>query len=175
MNLPTLSPDAPAAASATAPTPSADAASARRGLRWPFGVAASNTSRARDQEMGPVFTVLGLMQAVGWLSLLAYAAGTAADPGRFLQRAAGFSGVALAAATAGAVAGFIFGIPRSLQGDAPAADGVMRGAVATPRDNTNLEQISDWLTKILVGVGLTQIGHLGAALAGVSERVAQGL
>ncbi len=24
------------------------------------------------------------------------------------------------------------------------------------RSNTNLEQISDWLTKILVGVGLTQ-------------------
>src|SRR5205085_11890184 len=26
--------------------------------------------------------------------------------------------------------------------------------------NTNLEQISDWLTKILVGVGLTQFGSL---------------
>jgi hypothetical protein len=29
--------------------------------------------------------------------------------------------------------------------------------------NTNLEQISDWLTKILVGVGLTQLGNIGEA------------
>ena len=41
----------------------------------------------------------------------------------------------------GGVLGFLFGIPRTLQ------NGV----------NTNLEQISDWLTKILVGVALIQI------------------
>jgi hypothetical protein len=176
MSTPNPSPASPAATSSLAPTPDAgEPARPQRGLRWAYGVAGTQTSRARDQEMGPVFTVLGLMQGLGWLSLVAYAGGTAGDPGGFLQRTGVYSAVALAASTAGAVAGFIFGIPRSLQGDAPAADGVMRGAVATPRDNTNLEQISDWLTKILVGVGLTQIGHLGGALATVSKVVAAGL
>lgn len=33
------------------------------------------------------------------------------------------------------------------------------------RSNTNLEDISDWLTKILVGVGLTQLGTIGGGLA----------
>lgn len=33
---------------------------------------------------------------------------------------------------------------------------------ATITGNTNLEQISDWLTKILVGVGLTQFGSIAS-------------
>lgn len=50
--------------------------------------------------------------------------------------------VALGALLSGGILGFLFGIPRTLQ------NGV----------NTNLEQISDWLTKILVGVVLIQFG-----------------
>src|ERR1700730_13401118 len=48
--------------------------------------------------------------------------------------------------------GFLFGVPRV--GSTP----------ASTRINTNLEQISDWLTKILVGVGLTQLHKLPTAL-----------
>ena len=29
-----------------------------------------------------------------------------------------------------------------------------------PRSSSNLEQIADWLTKILVGVGLVQLGQI---------------
>jgi len=43
------------------------------------------------------------------------------------------------------------------------------------RANTNLEQISDWLTKILVGVGLTQIKELQSGLISLSAFAAQGL
>ena len=35
--------------------------------------------------------------------------------------------------------------------------------------NTNLEQISDWLTKTIVGVGLVQFREIGAALYGIGE------
>ena len=35
--------------------------------------------------------------------------------------------------------------------------------------NTNLEQISDWLTKILVGVGLTQLNNLQPSLRAVAR------
>ena len=70
----------------------------------------------------------------------------------------------------GVLLGFLFGIPRSLQAEGAAA-AVPKGPPSAGANhaedneavrvayhaNTNLEQISDWLTKILVGVGLTQI------------------
>ena len=59
----------------------------------------------------------------------------------------------------GAFLGFLFGIPRTLQ---RAEEEAPRSATQTLgyRVNTNFEQISDWLTKIIVGVGLTQLGTL---------------
>jgi hypothetical protein len=52
------------------------------------------------------------------------------------------------------------------------------GNLTPPRDyqpNTNLEQISDWLTKILVGVGLIQIKQIGDKLFTLSGGVAWAL
>jgi hypothetical protein len=43
------------------------------------------------------------------------------------------------------------------------------------RANTNLEQISDWLTKILVGVSLTQIPAIGDAAGVLISEVAAGM
>jgi hypothetical protein len=60
----------------------------------------------------------------------------------------------------GALVGFLFGIPRTLIGDANSI------RVAS---NTNLEQVSDWLTKILVGVGLTQITTLPSLLPKIGQ------
>jgi hypothetical protein len=57
----------------------------------------------------------------------------------------------------GGLLGFLFGIPRALTGRAEDDVESGRGYGA----NTNLEQISDWLTKILVGVGLVQITTIG--------------
>lgn len=80
--------------------------------------------------------------------------------------------VGAAAFLVGGLLGFIFGIPRSLSaedGPAPerapttnadAANGDTGPRAPAYRSNTNLEQISDWLTKILVGVGLVQLGTL---------------
>jgi hypothetical protein len=68
----------------------------------------------------------------------------------------------------GAIMGFLFGIPRSLaldhQRDAE------QGSRYAP--NTNLEQISDWITKILVGLGLVQIGRLPSAFESLSGALA---
>jgi hypothetical protein len=69
----------------------------------------------------------------------------------------------------GAAIGFLFGIPRTLQ------DEQRSGAGTTYRDNTNLEQISDWLTKILVGVGLTQITRAPSELRSLAEFLEPGL
>ena len=105
-----------------------------------------------------------------------------------------FPGVfAVAFATAGTALalgfffGFLFGIPRTLQGDRPEPaslqkDAISRGenspaAPGTPSysANTNLEQISDWLTKILVGVSLTQIGPISQAIRNLIEYLRPGL
>jgi hypothetical protein len=53
----------------------------------------------------------------------------------------------------GGIVGFLFGIPQPVQGSATSTGNVQRSA------NTNLYQVSDWLTKIIVGVGLVEIGR----------------
>lgn len=78
----------------------------------------------------------------------------------------------------GGFVGFLFGIPKVLQGDVPppaakteggaSASGAKTGSSTAATDsqqqsgyriraNTNLEQISDWLTKIIVGITLIQL------------------
>jgi len=59
----------------------------------------------------------------------------------------------------GGMTGFLFGIPRTVQGSAPSQ------GLTQYQGNTNLEQVSDWLTKIIVGIGLVQIGHIVPALS----------
>lgn len=54
--------------------------------------------------------------------------------------------VGLTALLAGGFVGFLFGIPK-----------VASSRPATFQGNTNLVQVSDWITKILIGVGLTQV------------------
>jgi hypothetical protein len=76
--------------------------------------------------------------------------------------------VEIAAMMTGVLLGFLFGIPRSLQAGATQVE--RRYGV-----NTNLEQISDWLTKILVGVGLVQLGAIGSKLGAVINTVATGM
>lgn len=55
----------------------------------------------------------------------------------------------------GGFLGFIFGIPSLLQNQSLTAS-----KPTTFKYNDNLVQISDWLTKIIVGVGLTQLGNI---------------
>ncbi len=82
--------------------------------------------------------------------------------------------VAGASIMAGGLLGFLFGIPRSLQiseltgGQADKTD---KGAY---KANTNLEQISDWLTKILVGVGLTQLTKVPEKLNDLAKFLSPG-
>lgn len=70
---------------------------------------------------------------------------------------------ALAALIAGVFLGFLFGIPHALQDPNSTTSRGSRSA-GEYAVNTNLEQISDWLTKILVGVGLVQLGNIGEGL-----------
>ncbi|HYF30945.1 MAG TPA: pYEATS domain-containing protein [Chitinophagaceae bacterium] len=63
----------------------------------------------------------------------------------------------------GALLGFLFGIPRILQSPVAASEiNIQRRASVLQNDN--LVQISDWLTKIIVGVGLTQLYNIPPAI-----------
>ncbi len=77
--------------------------------------------------------------------------------------------IAGAAAVVGGVVGFLFGIPlTSKQRAAGASD-------SQYEPNTNLEQVSDWLTKIIVGVGLVQVGRALPALTRLAKSLSEPL
>lgn len=65
----------------------------------------------------------------------------------------------------GALVGFLFGIPRIPEAEKNSTGGGLA-------QNDNLVQISDWLTKIIVGVGLTQINEIYPALLSLGKTMA---
>jgi hypothetical protein len=83
----------------------------------------------------------------------------------------------------GGLLGFLFGIPRTLQSDRtnePPSGKESNQNIEGEQQigyqvNTNLEQISDWLTKILVGVGLTQLSSIPEGLKEFSVNISPGL
>lgn len=75
-----------------------------------------------------------------------------------------------AALMSGMLLGFLFGIPRvqqmpldSQDHDVTEPSGRTNNNGYSQRVNTNLEEISDWLTKIIVGVGLVELNHIPPA------------
>jgi hypothetical protein len=98
--------------------------------------------------------------------------------------------LASGSAMAGGLLGFLFGLPRGRRAESqplrqssaqspataiPSNGTLNTGREAATRPNTNLEDISDWLTKILVGVGLTQLAAIGDALGRLANAVAPSL
>jgi hypothetical protein len=82
--------------------------------------------------------------------------------------------MALAVTGIASVVGFLFGLPR--YSDSPGPDGLSIAAEARAAGlyvpSNNLEQVSDWLTKLLLGAGLVQLGRVGRWLGGFIDGVA---
>ena len=102
--------------------------------------------------------------------------------------------IGLAAASAGALLGFLFGVPRPIS-DLGASTAVAPTATSTSTDanatqaspqstrttgtlpgpgwqaSTNLTQVSDWLTKIIVGVGLVEATTIYQRLSALSVSI----
>jgi hypothetical protein len=80
---------------------------------------------------------------------------------------------ACAAAPIAAVVGFIFGLPRysntpvvtvpsgTPEGETTAAARAVNATSGLLTPSNNLEQVADWLTKLLIGAGLVQLGAIG--------------
>jgi hypothetical protein len=68
----------------------------------------------------------------------------------------------------GGATGFLFGIPHTKNGDT-AANQLDGQGHAVP--STSLEQVSDWLTKIIIGVGLVELSKLRVHLSALGVAV----
>ena len=122
-------------------------------------------------------TLLSGSLLIGCLVIPFYAAQTD-SLGQFASVVGVAIAVACSALLIGGLLGFLFGIPRTLQQEVSQATEQNRMDQQQETNyavNTNLEQISDWLTKILVGVGLTQVSTLPKALGEYAEFVGKGL
>jgi hypothetical protein len=112
----------------------------------------------------PLGRVAAVGTGVGIVALVLYEL-SAVSLGAFAQRVGAGLAVAAASMVSGLLIGLVFGVPRALSQDTE---------IGSERygPNTNLEQISDWLTKILVGVGLTQFRAIGDAAGRLFTNVA---
>ena len=118
----------------------------------------------KDRAIGKWLPYLATAPALGVIGIVVYAAGVGSGSVFAIALL-----VAGAAFVGGGFLGFLFGIPRLLATEGTSsAPPASEGAASSQSDrrrqaylaNTNLEQISDWLTKILVGVGLVQLGKI---------------
>ena len=77
---------------------------------------------------------------------------------------------AIAAFLIGILIGFLFGIPKVI------SSGQARlGQSSGYTPSSNLSEVSDWLTKLLLGAGLVQLTHLGAPIGALINHIAAGL
>jgi hypothetical protein len=125
---------------------------------------AKQDEKTTDNDLRNTSIFLGGLAIVGVAALMAWAGRTQAFAfGLLVMGGAGL---------VGGILGLLFGIPKSVSDPASVPPATVRssdaafssGIDAEQRSrytvNTNLEQISDWLTKIIVGVGLTQIATI---------------
>ena len=88
--------------------------------------------------------------------------------------------VGFAAFAIGGVLGFLFGIPKLIPTKDIPADAEQALAPGSNfqrlyRSNTNLEEMSDWLTKLIIGAGLVQFNELGRYFEKLVSRIAESL
>lgn len=123
----------------------------------------------KDHWIWRALVILGL-SGILFMALVSMSGGTFFDQQHDVLNYFVTFGIALLVSGAcfctGALMGFLFGIPRIINSTSIAP------TRSTVLQNDNLVQISDWLTKIIVGVGLTQIyqipdflGRIGAFLS----------
>lgn len=123
--------------------------------------------------------VLGMVFAAGLFCILKFSS-TAADQSLRTRIAAIIFMIALSSHLVGWLLGFLFGIPRVVQEEEKEV-GVNSKYIygnygrAKYRVNTNIENVSDWLTKILVGVGLTQFNNIKGYLVYIAHYFSVGM
>ena len=119
------------------------------------------------RRFSSLLLVLVTALAVGVVAMGVYAIQVSSGEWSVFASAVMIAGASLAA---GGLIGLLFGVPRTVARDVPAQPAApgqpsIPAPLAGIGANTNLEQISDWLTKIIVGVGLVQLGTIKSGAA----------
>jgi hypothetical protein len=111
-----------------------------------------------------LFALGMLLGGTAWIWIYAFS-----TPGSHWSYVAVGMMTALAALLVGFFAGFLIGVPRVV------SSGQARLTGGTFSPSTNLAEISDWLTKLLLGAGLVSLSHLGGPIGTLIDDVAGGL
>jgi len=124
---------------------------------------------ARLSHIGNWLSVYAvLLPTFGGIWIVIYAFST---PGSHLTYLGVGILTSLAAYLSGCFTGFLFGIPRVV------SSGQLRHEKGTSvyAPSSNLAEVSDWLTKLLLGAGLVQLTRLGAPIGRLIDNVASGM
>jgi hypothetical protein len=122
-------------------------------------------SWARHTTPWLVLLALGmLLGGTAWIWIYAFN-----TPGSHWSYVAVGMLTALAALLVGFFTGFLIGVPRVV------SSGQARLSERSFSPSTNLAEISDWLTKLLLGAGLVSLSHLGGPIGRLIDDVAGGL
>jgi hypothetical protein len=97
-----------------------------------------------------IFTMVAIFIGTGWIVLFSWQAKGIAEWFSIMGVSAILGGAFF---VSGLLLGFIFGVAKPQEAGKP-----------NKQDGTNLEQISEWLTKIIVGAGLAQLAMLPGSL-----------
>ena len=122
-------------------------------------------SSLKHTTMWLVLLALGmLLGGTAWIWIYAFN-----TPGSHWSYVAVGMLTALASLLVGFFTGFLIGIPRMI------SSGQARLSTRAFSPSTNLAEISDWLTKLLLGAGLVSLSHLGGPIGRLIDNVAGGL
>jgi hypothetical protein len=131
---------------------------------------------AGSGDSGPKFSWTSVTTWLALLALVTLLGGTAwiwiyafSTPGSHWTYVGVGMLTASAALLAGFLAGFLVGVPRVV------SSGQVRASSGKFSPSTNLAEISDWLTKLLLGAGLVSLSHLGGPVGKLINDVAGGL
>jgi len=128
------------------------------------GYGSSNRSdENKETSKGKSILFVSLILFSGAVILCTYSLSLGVD--RFLSVISIATMIAFSSAIVGAFIGFIFGIPRTPASKDP--DNIAA--------NTNLEEISDWITKIIVGVSLVQLNQISGGIIELGHTLSKAL
>ena len=119
---------------------------------------------AANQQGNSLQRALYVLLAFGLIGSVLHGSLAADDGKRFAALGTSLM-IAGSSFVVGALLGVLFGLPKVAAG----------GDKTGTQHNTNLEEVSDWLTKILLGAGLTQISTLSSRLWSLSGSLADAI
>jgi hypothetical protein len=128
------------------------------------------STRIEESPGGPPWWLFSVFLGVSTLAIVVYGWSVASAPLILIEVLVGVGSAAV-----GGLLGFLFGMPRASVAPATREGDSATDAGVGYQPSTNLEQVSDWLTKILIGVGLVELSQLGDTLAAMGRVVESSL